>query len=137
MKKLKRFNARFITETFFPEYKDKPQVINWGQCFQWAYLAYHLFEGVELWDTHTHAFIKYNGKFYDAERPDGVLDWRELPATDCRCKYCRTPVPHNECSFKKDWGESCQRYGQKWIKLRKQVKQILEQKSQEHGDSTA
>ena len=26
-----------------------------------------------------HAFIKYNGKYYDAECVDGVCNWRELP----------------------------------------------------------
>jgi hypothetical protein len=131
MKKLSPLNARFITETFFPQYKDKPQVINYGQCFQWAYIAFHLFEDVELWDTHTHAFIKYKGKFYDSERPDGVLNWRDLPQADCRCKYCSNAVMHDECAFKKEWRHASKTYGIKWIRLRKQVKQVLEQKSEE------
>lgn len=135
MKKLQQFSAQLITQEFFPQYLDKPQTINWGQCFQWAYLAFLLFEDVELWDTHTHSFIKYKGKFYDSERPNGVLKWRELPAADCRCKYCSTPVKHTECEFKKQWNQSCKKYGQKWIKLRKQAKQFLEQKSKENAGS--
>jgi len=26
-----------------------------------------------------HVWVKYKGKFYDAEAPNGVDDWRELP----------------------------------------------------------
>ena len=129
-KKLSPFDAQFITDTFFPQYKDNPKVINYGQCFQWAYLAYLVFEGVELWDTHTHAFIKYQGRFYDSETKDGVLNWRQLPQADCRCKYCSNAVKHDECAFKKEWKHASKNYGIKWIRLRKQVKQILEQKSQ-------
>ena len=41
-----------------------------------------------LWDTHldpsgefdgVHCFVAHNGRFYDSERPEGVLDWRQLP----------------------------------------------------------
>ena len=28
---------------------------------------------------YSHTFLKYGGKFYDAECPDGVEDWRDFP----------------------------------------------------------
>jgi hypothetical protein len=44
------------------------------------------YPGAEMWSTYWsvgmtmgHVWIKYQGKFYDAEAPNGVDDWRELP----------------------------------------------------------
>jgi hypothetical protein len=58
-----------------------PEEINGGYCYRWAatvkvlvpqadvfYLAY---EG-------GHVFVRIDGKFYDAESPTGVSNWRKL-----------------------------------------------------------
>jgi hypothetical protein len=129
MKKLIQFNATFITETFFPQYKNAPEVINYGECFKWGYLAYMVFEGVELWDTHGHAFVKYKGKFYDSDRPLGVLDYRELPAVDwCRCKFCWAGAKKQTLtSFKREWKGACFRYASNWKQLEKQAERIVRQ----------
>ena len=124
MQKLKQFNPQFITETFFPQYKNDPHKINWGQCFQWAYIAYMLFEGVELWDTHGHAFVRHQDKFYDSERLEGTTDWRELPAiASCRCRFCTTAYRKSWTAFKKAWKHSCKIYGTNWELIEKQIRE--------------
>lgn len=94
MKKLAGpLNVKFINKTFFPEYKDV-SVINQGECFLWAYIAFHLYENVELWSMGSHAFVrsKLDKKFYDSEKPKGEENWRDLPATNmgvgCGCYRC-------------------------------------------------
>lgn len=139
MKKLSPFSARFVTNTFFPEFKDWTQEINQGLCFEWAYLAHRLYADTELWDVHCHAFIRYKGKFYDSERPDGVYDWHELPATQvCHCKWCaKGPKLHNELGFKLGWGFARRKYGLNWRKLNAKTDKILSEKqvSKSYGNS--
>ena len=131
MNKLSPFNAQFITQEFFPQYKDKPQFINYGQCFQWSYLAHRIYADTELWDVRNHAFIKYKGKFFDSERIHGVMDWRELPAVcPLNMKSCpRIAKPHNELGFKLCWGYARQSYGLKWDKLRQQADEFIKRMS--------
>lgn len=120
MKKLSPFNAQFITETYFPEYQDNPELINQGQCFQWAYLAHQTFAGTELWDLHYHAFIKYKGRFYDSETPNGVKDWRELPIVrEYGVPEKRKDWAHKskELKFKINWGYSRRKFQLNWKKL--------------------
>jgi len=81
---MKRLNANLITNTFFPEYVERPYIINCGLCFEWAYIAYMLFDDIELWSNKNHAFIKYNGKFYDSESPEGVCD---LEILNCNASF--------------------------------------------------
>ena len=83
MKKLKgSLNVRFINRHFFPN--EPVEIINQGECFLWAYLAYRLYSNVELWDMESHAFVrsKKTGRFYDSESPRGEVEWEELPATN-------------------------------------------------------
>lgn len=112
MKKLPHFKASFVTETFFAEIpKDR---INQGHCFAWAYIAYNLFEDVELWDTDIHAFIKYKGKFYDSDRPNGEDDWEDLPANNFGKKtWGAQLVARNQPieEFKDLWTGNPEQYG--------------------------
>ncbi len=81
VKKLTPFKPSLITKEFFPDYDDV-SVINEGECFIWAYLAFLIFKDVEIWDVNCHAFVKYKGKFYDSEVLRGSPDWQDLPATE-------------------------------------------------------
>lgn len=129
MKKLTRFQPSLITERFFagvPRSK-----INKGRCFKWAYLTYLVFDKTELWSMGSHAFIKYRDKFYDAERHVGVLDWRDLPATNdgegCGCVRCSRPAKREYVpSFKHIW-RGCQRHFEvKWEHLEADALKMIE-----------
>lgn len=118
MKKLPHFKASFVTETFFSHIPQDR--INHGHCFAWAYIAFNLFEGVELWDTDNHAFIKYHGKFYDSDRPNGEEDWKDLPACNFGNTVYGRPLearcqPIEE--FKDLWQGNPERYGVTWNEL--------------------
>jgi hypothetical protein len=66
-----------------------PYYINDGCCQEWAEDVMALLEGapnkVELWETPfgfadtTHSFLRIDGKFIDAECPQGAADHMELP----------------------------------------------------------
>lgn len=124
VKKLPDFKASFITETFFPD--TDPSDINCGQCFQWAYLAFSLFDGVELYDLPHHAFVKYKGKYYDSECPEGEEDWRELPACNWGLWF-DSPVPHTPASFKREWRSQVRRFKTSWDALEKAAVETIEQ----------
>lgn len=55
--------------------------INCGDCYRWSYLVNRVIgPDAVLWSTEQrwHAFIKIDLRFYDAEHPNGVFDWRDL-----------------------------------------------------------
>lgn len=94
MQKLRQFIPELVTESFPEEdLRNDPKQINKGLCMRWAYMAYQMFEGVELWYIANHAFIRYQGKFYDSERLQGEEDWKDLPANNfgvgCGCGRCQ------------------------------------------------
>ena len=87
----RHFNGRFITRHFFPGYfLDKNfSAINRGQCYDWAYIAHRLFEGVQLWTTDYHAWIRLGLKWHDSETcRAGVSNFMELG-----CNYRNSPIP--------------------------------------------
>ena len=61
--------------------------INGGECETFAALLQDIMgEGVTWWDdeldedySKAHCFFYYRGKYYDAECPQGVQDWKSLP----------------------------------------------------------
>jgi len=60
----------------------KPRRINQGWCYVWALLSKRRHPELELYSFRTygaHAFVGYDGLFYDAQRPNGVRDWWSLP----------------------------------------------------------
>jgi hypothetical protein len=112
VEKLKEFIPELVTLSF-PEQdlRDNPQQINKGLCMRWAYMAYIMFEGVELYSIGAHAFVKYQGKFYDSERLQGEEDWKDLPACNfgvgCGCGICKQGIrKHTEENFKKFWNKN-------------------------------
>ena len=79
-------NLSFVTEKHFSSYS--LYEINNGNCFNWAFSAYmesadsYHVDLLTLPDTTrhgSHAFIKINGNYFDAEAPKGVMAWRYLP----------------------------------------------------------
>lgn len=89
----KKFSSTFISKEFFPEdYQAKNlSCINYGRCYDWAYIAHCLYPESNLWMNNGHAWIEINGKFYDSETCRGVKDpnkirsnstasyWRDRP----------------------------------------------------------
>jgi hypothetical protein len=134
MKKLKgSLNVRFINRHFFP---NQPEfTINEGECFLWAYLAYRLYKDVELWDMGSHAFVrsKKTGKFYDSERPKGVDDWKELPATNwgkgCGCGRCQQPARKFKTAgkFRQSWIGMMKRFEVDYDKINKQIFDLIQE----------
>lgn len=74
------FDVDFINKVFYPsEYKNNCLgEINSGRCYDWAYLAYCLWENTKLWSSDIHAWIMYKGLFFDSESPHGVTSFNEL-----------------------------------------------------------
>lgn len=63
-----------------------PEVCNNGFCDVFAEKFREEYPGAELWSTDWglgytfgHVWVRYKGKFYDAETPNGVDDWRDIP----------------------------------------------------------
>jgi len=63
-----------------------PEICNDGFCDIFAEKFKEEYPGAELWGTDYgvgyvfgHVWVKYNNKFYDAETPNGVEDWKNLP----------------------------------------------------------
>lgn len=75
-----KFNATFINKVFFPyEYTNKqlPQ-INRGRCYDWAYIAYCLWNNVILWQSDEHAWVQVESKFFDSESYLGRSTYKQL-----------------------------------------------------------
>lgn len=66
-----KIDGRLITKEFFPEYIGCEGDINKGDCYRWAYIAYMIYEGVELYSNEYHAFVYQRGLFFDSESPHG------------------------------------------------------------------
>jgi hypothetical protein len=65
---------------------DTPIVINTGRCADFADAVWRRFPEAKIFsdedfgrDEYTHTFLKYKERYYDAETPDGVDDWQDLP----------------------------------------------------------
>lgn len=63
------------------KYKIRESSINKGYCFLWALEFKKRFYDSTLYLTKYHgghAFIFYNGRFYDSETPNGAKSWHRL-----------------------------------------------------------
>lgn len=128
-----KLSVSFINKTFFPDYQDV-SVINKGECFLWAYTAYCLYRDVELWYMYAHAFVrsKRNGLFYDSERPHGVEDWKDLPATNmgngCGCGDCKKPATKllTPRKFRHTWRGMAKRCNVNYRELHKKIRQVID-----------
>ena len=56
-----------------------PTEINEGRCEEWANEVHRLVPEAQRFWTLDHMWVKYRGKFYDAETRGGVEGWRDLP----------------------------------------------------------
>jgi len=64
------------------EFGEHPFDINDGRCDEFADRVCELVPDAGVWDLgieHGHVCIKWNGRYYDAEEPEGVRHWRQLP----------------------------------------------------------
>lgn len=99
-------DGEMITREFFPDVED-PETINYGDCMKWAYIAYHLYEDVQLYSNKPHAFVKQGKKFYDSESPNGIARWRLIGCNDrCAPHYGKSQLlPHKQNleEFKERW----------------------------------
>ena len=96
---METLDLKYLTEAFLQNYRRRLHQaweINAGDCFRWALLACKL-HGGQLYSVSlmiedldfiipgtfkpdgTHAFIKIDNKYYDAETTEGVDDWEQLP----------------------------------------------------------
>jgi len=75
-------------DLYEPDWEDfTPEVCNTGFCDIFAEKFREEYPGAELWGTDWgtkespfgHVWLKYAGKFYDAETPNGVSSWEDLP----------------------------------------------------------
>ena len=72
-------NLTWISKKYFPDLY--PRLINSGNCYNWAYIAYQNYNNVKLFtidDYGGHAFVKIGQKYFDAQNPRGVGHWAFL-----------------------------------------------------------
>jgi hypothetical protein len=83
--------------------KFTPEVCNSGFCDIFADFITKNLPGSETYDTewtdcvnktHGHVWFKYNGKFYDAEIPNGVEDIKDIPYIK-RVIKCHGSIPYD------------------------------------------
>lgn len=67
-------------------WEETPKEINTGLCADFASALWEQDRTLNITSDedqdgleYTHTFIEHQGRFYDAETPDGVDDWRQLP----------------------------------------------------------
>lgn len=119
-------SLKFITDTFYSDWKCV-RAINCGECYSWAYLAHRVLQhrGIqsELWCSEDHAFLKVGNKFYDAERPMGVLDCDRLP---CNMAIGSHYAEHlSMCEWKELW---CARKSH-WVALDKKIAEYVRERN--------
>lgn len=91
-------NLNYLTLAYLKNYRRRLTVswhINYGDCYRWALLAQELHGGQlisvtlmiekpfhDFYDNLipecSHAFVKIDGKYYDAEMVQGIDDWEQL-----------------------------------------------------------
>jgi len=115
-----------ITESFGMS----PVEINTGRCYNWAWIASKILDAklCTIRELYGHAFILKNNKFYDAEAPNGVDNWWELPyfqnnfGTDEACREGKLRITQ-EHAFVRYWSENGA-YGMYPKVLRKTLKEL-------------
>lgn len=77
-----KFDADFVSATFYCKEFNTGRLdyINQGRCYDWAYYAKRTFHvsNIVLWSTYYHAYVEFEGKFFDSESPQGVKDFLKL-----------------------------------------------------------
>jgi hypothetical protein len=90
---------RNINKYAFPKMSVKD--INSGDCYNWAAIVKRFIPEAETIRFEGHAFVKIRNKFYDAERLDGLLDWKKLPTNKSGNLYRDYDVFTEEEFYKK------------------------------------
>lgn len=69
-----RIVLKTINKAFQKRLGIKPYQINYGNCYHWAYIAHRLIGGKLMLteDKGGHAWLKYNGFYYDSESIGGT-----------------------------------------------------------------
>lgn len=99
MRKLSgKINGQLITKEFFPLEVGNERQINCGDCYRWAYIAYKLYEEVDLYSTEHHAFPYQRGYFFDSESPYGEEDLEDLACN----KICRAYGHEGDAFFQEE-----------------------------------
>jgi hypothetical protein len=83
-----KFSSTFISKIFYKDRFESKNLsaINYGECFDWAYIAWCLFAETELTINYGHAWIKAKDKHYDSETIRGVQYSIDVPSNR-RCRY--------------------------------------------------
>ena len=105
-----KIDGELITREFFPQYLGREGDINCGHCYRWAYIAYKLYDGVELISNEGHAFPYQRGRYFDSESPRGE---RKLEHLNCNAFSNRDDedcFPQDAEEFVDYWARNC-RYG--------------------------
>lgn len=92
----------------------------------WAYLSFHTFQDIELWDCPVHAFVRYNRKFYDSETLRGTTCYRKLPCI-AQNRPSAIARPLTLPRFKKEWAGQADRFSTTWEDLYSKVRKVLVQ----------
>lgn len=76
-------NLREIFTAATASFGETPEQINSGRCFKWAEIVFDKVAGSRIAGNFMHGlghtYIEIDGVCYDAETPDGVKDWADLP----------------------------------------------------------
>lgn len=74
-------NFSKIVDEIVAEMGDSPISINSGRCDEFAEEFAERVGGEVMVDDYiSHYFVKYNGRYYDSETPNGVTNYHDLPA---------------------------------------------------------
>ena len=101
----KTSNVKQVIRKLVKQYGEHPYDINNGNCNDFAWAIAKRVKGVSVMETGncfeaatpeerfnppndgpTHFFVKVGRRYYDAESPDGEIDWRFLPLFRKRAK---------------------------------------------------
>jgi len=80
-------NLTWITKKYFPQ--TSPRIINSGNCYNWAYVAYRNYNNAELFTVESyggHAFVKIGRCYFDAQNPGGTEHWMQLDLLQEMCR---------------------------------------------------
>jgi hypothetical protein len=105
-----KIDGKLITREFFPEYLGDEYQINCGHCYRWAYIAYKLYEGVELISNEGHAFPYQRGNYFDSESPRGEKSLESLSCNSANGRGEEDCFPQDANEFVDYWANHG-RYG--------------------------
>ena len=81
MKRLSAKTVAKLVRAVIRAWRISPRKINEGFCFNFARDLKDVLPGARIiWnDDYDHAYVRYGGRLYDAEAPEGVRRYTSLP----------------------------------------------------------